>query len=278
MAREPFLINPAGLGESLVVLGVGNPRRERRATKKRRRTMARRARVRHNDPTRARPRGRRAHRNDPMARRRRHPARRRRVVHSNWVVDRRVKRYNRARVRHVGGGAFAITRPASWMPAVVMTGLGATVSAFAPRIAGPAVTPPVAYLIQAGQGALVATVLPLTGLVRPVSGFFYFVGAFVPIVTDFFQRFVMRWVGLAAYTYETAAELSELGQEPYYPASLSDMDAYAYEGVSDGLAVSPQYSVDAGDEEGMAYGGVGDAGYGSAAPEAPWARAAFVGR
>ena len=279
MAREPFLINPAGLGESLVVLGVGNPRRRSRRQKRRNRAMARRRRVRSNEPGRRRRRHRMpaglarywASRRRP----RRNPRRRSRRMHSNV---RHVTRYRyrtrgyhrnlRRRSRALGAG-FAITRPATWVPGVLSAGAGAVTATVLPRmVVGAGATTPVVYAIQAGVGVAGATVLGMTGLVRTSTAFFFFVGATVPIVSDLFARFVLPWLGMAAYSYETAAELAELGQEPHYPPTLS---AYSYEAVGaeeeEALGDSPQYNVDT----------IGAGGYGSAAPEGPWARSAMVG-
>ena len=277
MAREPFLINPAGLGESLVVLGVGNPRRRSRRQKRRNRTMARR-RVRHNEPRRRSRRNRMpaglarywASRRRPRRNPRRRPRRMRsNVRHVTRYRHRAPYRHNLRRRSRALGAGFAITRPATRVPGVLSAGAGAVTATVLPRmVVGAGATTPVVYAIQAGVGVAGATVLGMTGLVRTSTAFFFFVGATVPIVSDLFARFVLPWLGMAAYSYETAAELAELGQEPHYPPTLS---AYSYEAVGaeeeEALGDSPQYNVDT----------IGAGGYGSAAPEGPWARSAMVG-
>ncbi len=196
-------------------------------------------------------------------------------VHNVYRTRSRGRRHN-LRFRRRTGPGFQLARPGTWAPGVLAAGAGAITATVLPRIVvGAGVTTPVVYAMQAGVGVVGASILGWSGMVRPSTAMFFFVGSTVPIVSDLFARFVLPWLGMAAYSYETAAELAELGQEPHFPPTLS---AYAYETVSqladgtgddDTLSVSPQYGVDD-------MGGMG-AGYGSAAPEAPWARASMVG-
>jgi hypothetical protein len=165
---------------------------------------------------------------------------------------------------------MAFTRPMTWIPPVAAAGAGAISAAAAARMfLGPGATPPMSYLVEGGVGVLGWPLLLASGMVRPVTAFSFFVGATVPIVSDMFSRYIFRAMGLSAYAYDTAAELAEMGQEPRFPPSLSDVGAYAYE-------------LQGADEEAMGdlatapYGGT-YAGYGGAMPRAPWETAGVAG-
>jgi hypothetical protein len=135
-------------------------------------------------------------------------------------------RYRRNRAVAASGG-FALMRPMTWAPQLMTLGIAGAVSAVAPRvILGPAVTPNQAYLVQAGVAVGGAIVLPM--FLRRSFGFFWFLGSLIPIVTDAVVRYLFPVVGLAAYPYEAHAALSGVGQQPYYPPTLSDADGMGY--------------------------------------------------
>jgi len=244
------------LGDELVVLGALNPRRRRRAKARKRRKgvthMARRSHsgrfVRH----RHRRRRARAHRN-PF-RRRSHARRRRRAFAFN---PHRPHRHRRARARHrrnrarryrrnpaTAVGGIRLMQPGTWFPYVMTAAASGLATGFAPRLLGPNVTPMWAYGAQAAVAVAGAVALPM--FLKPAHGVVWFVVGIGIIVADAVARYLLPMTGLAAYPYQAHAALAGMGQQPYYPPTLSDMGYYpttselsgvgAYEPVPGALA------------------------------------------
>ena len=107
-----------------------------------------------------------------------------------------------------------------WIPYLATAGVSALATGMAPRLLGPAVTPMYAYGVQAGVAVLGGIGLPMLGLGR-AHGLVWFLAAGAIIMSDVIYRYVMPQLGLAAYPYEAHAALSSMGQEPFYPPSLS---------------------------------------------------------
>ncbi len=220
------------------------------------RRRRRRVRYRSNDPTPRRRRRRARYRYNAPSPRRRH--RRRRIRHAFALNPRRRSRRYR---RNPQGRAmaFRLDQPQQWIPPAVTVGLAVSTAAVAPRmVAGPGVTKPMAYLVQAGVGLGGALVMPMLGF-RPIHAFLWPVAVFGVIAFDWIRTYALPWMGLSAYPYETAAELADMGQEPYYPPSLSQNEEIAAYPYQLGQA-----------EEDLAAGPYGKTGYSSAVPGAPW--------
>jgi len=123
----------------------------------------------------------------------------------------------------------------TWVPYLLTGSAAALLTGFAPRALGPGVLPWQAYLVQSGVavggGFLLAN---MPGMLRPAHGLVFFVVSGGVILADIVKRYLLPATGLAAYPYESHAALSEMGQEPYYPPSLSAeaeeaISAYPYE-------------------------------------------------
>lgn len=243
MALEPFLINPVRrrgrrrrrrarrnpMGDELVVLGLGNPRRRSRM-----RTRARRRRRRRGGGgwlfnARRRRRRPRYHFNAPGRRRRR----RRRFYGFRSNSPRRHRRRRHYR-RNPAAAGLQIGRWQTWAPYVMTGAVSAIATAAAPSFMGPAVTPMWAYGVQGAVAVGGAIVLPMLGF-RGAHGMTWFVVSGAVIVADMIKRYVMPMVGLAAYPYDAHAQLSAMGQEPYYPPRLyagygnGNLEAYPFQ-------------------------------------------------
>jgi len=132
-------------------------------------------------------------------------------------------------------------QPATWFPFVMTAAASGLATGFAPRLWGPTVTPAWAYGTQAGVAVAGLVALPM--FLRPAHGVVWFVVSFGIIVADMVARYLLPMTGLAAYPYQAHAALAGMGQQPYYPPTLSDMGFYpttselgAYEPVPGALA------------------------------------------
>lgn len=133
--------------------------------------------------------------------------------------------------RNQPGVALRLQDPMTWAPYLVTSGLAATVTVAAPRFLGLAVTPMQAYMVQGAVAVGGGLLIPMMG-VRPIHGLIWFATSGAIILADSIGRFFMRWMGLAAYPYET------VGQLPYYPPQLyGGAEAYPYETVEQYEAV-----------------------------------------
>ncbi len=145
------------------------------------------------------------------------PHRRRRA---RFRMHRR-RHYRRNPSRSVG---FAITRPATYLPYVGTAAVAALATGFAPRLWGPNVTATWAYGTQAAVAVVGGTVVGM--FVGRAHGLVWLVVGLGIIVADMTARYLLPMTGLAAYPYQSHAALAGIGQQPYYPPTLSELGYY----------------------------------------------------
>ncbi len=164
--------------------------------------------------------------NRPRRRRRYNPprARRRRYARHNPHRVRYHRRRHYRRHNPPRTGALALTRPMTWLPALLTGAVAATTSASVPRlILGPEATENQTYAAQAGVAIAGAFILPMFGLRGP-HPIAWIVGAAAPIVAKFVTDKLAAALGLSWYPYQA------LSQAPYYPPRLYGAGMYPYEG------------------------------------------------
>jgi len=131
-------------------------------------------------------------------------------------------------------------RPASWLPYVFTAGVSALATGFAPRFWGPAVTPAWAYGTQAAVAIAGGMVLPM--VLGKAHGLVWFLVGFGIIAADMIARYVLPMTGLAAYPYQSHAALTGIGQQPYYPPTLSaypELGAYPHLSAYENTPLAP---------------------------------------